>query len=505
MAGSASPKAQVPGRHVIEGDSVYYHHDEDGVCSGKVCAVGAHGVTLEHEAGPRKVRWERVLGHKQRRGRRLTLLERGEDGGIGVDEDGKKVFIAGDLPLEDEIEAMDAPGSLTKSLPGPAAPLLIDIGHLHGPACDHALEVLHKAVSEGDGVAFDIWQEVDNPFIRELVEKFSERGLTKIATVQAELTKWLVGEYFSPTKAAPLIPPGFMGRWAHDELALVRIYLESIDPLAMELEDWSMLVDYLVQRYMPPEVLLEEAEWLATKSQMLGRVQAHLGTIEPAAAMALAEALPGTIAGLEAMFAYSDAERAILAYGRESACEAVVSLSETMRHRIKRVVLDHQKRKLAGEEVSDDSLQQALFHKFDSLNRDWRRIAVTEAGEMANQGVVAHLAPGSHVRRLEMYHGACGFCRALDGRVFRVTTPDDPEKDGEHDVWPGKTNMGRSSAPNKRVGNELVPRAPDERLWPAAGVQHPHCRGRWEPMAEDPPGADPKFTDWLRKRLEATR
>lgn len=504
MPATATPKPQQPGRHVIQGDSVYYHHDDDGVCSGRVCAVGQHGVQIDHPEGPRKVRWERVLGHKERRGRKLTLLERGEDGGIGVDEDGKKVYIEGDLPLEDEIEAEDAPESMAKALPGPAAPLLVDIGHLHGPACDHALESLYKAVSEGDGAAFDIWQQHDNPFIRALVEKFSDRGLTKLGTVQAELQKWLAGDYYAKAKSVP-VPPGFLGRWTDQELALVKIYLESIDPLAMELDDWSMLIDFLVQRYMPLDQLLEEAEWLATKSNMMGRVQAHVGTIEPGVAAAIADHLPGTLKGVEKQFAYSDAERAILAYGKETCCDAVTSVSENVRHRIKRVVLDHQQRKLAGEEVSDSELQSELFDKFDSLNRDWRRIAVTEAGEMANQGVIAHMEPGSHVRRLEMYHGACAFCRSLDGRVFRVTTADDPEKDGQHDVWPGKTNVGRSSAPSKRVGNELVPRSPDERLWPAAGVQHPHCRGRWEPMAEDPPGADKAFTSWLRQRLEESR
>ncbi len=319
------------------------------------------------------------------------------------------------------------------------------------------------------------------------------------------MKKWLAGDYFVPTAKATPVPPGFLGRWSAEELALVRIFLESINPAAMELDDWSMLIDYLVQRYMPLEQMLEEAEWLAAKAQLMGRVQAHLGVIEPEAAAAIAEKLPGTVAGTAKMFSYSDAEAAILAYGKEHACDAVTGVSETVRHQIKRIVLEHEKRRLTGEEVSDSELEAALFDKFGQLNRDWRRIAVTEAGEMANQGVIAYLEPGSHVRRIEVYVGSCGFCKALDGRVFRVTTPDDPDKDGEHDVWPGKTNVGRSGSPMKRVGNELVPRLPDERWWPAAGVQHPHCRGRWEPMAEEPPEADKAFTAWLRKRLEETR
>lgn len=147
------------------------------------------------------------------------------------------------------------------------------------------------------------------------------------------------------------------------------------------------------------------------------------------------------------------------------------------------------------------SLQTKLLDEFATLNRDWRRIAVTEAGENANQGYVASLKPGAKVKRVEQYKGVCSWCAKIDGKVMRVVDPADPDKNGDTDIWVGKTNVGRSAAPRKRVGSLLVDREPHERYWVAAGVQHPHCRGRWVPVIEEQPGDDPDFAAWLHATL----
>ncbi len=496
----------VPGRNIIDGDVVYFNHKEHGPLAGRVASIGKHGCTIEHETGKdgyHQVLWEDVLGHKERRVRKLTLLERGEDGGIAVDEDGKRVFVGGELP-EDESDQLNK-SHRYQPVVSPASPLLVDIGHLHGEACDCALDSLYKALSDEDGLAHDIWAEHESPFIRSLVERFSERGLTKIAKVQSELGRWISGDYHVPAKDPVALPPGFKGRWTTDELDLVRIYLENIPPGEMTIDDWSLVIDYMVQRYLPQDALNEEAEWLAVKSNLMGRVQAHMGIAEAAVADAVAEALPSTVLEAGVMFRFSDAAEAILSYGKARACDAVEAVSEATRHRLKRVILDHEQQKLAGAPVTTTTLQSKLLEEFGQLNRDWRRIAVTEAGEMANQGVIASLPKGSEVRRLEMYNGACPFCKKLDGRIFRVTTADDENKDGDRDVWPGKTNVGRSSSPRKRSGNELIERLPSERWWAAAGTQHPHCRGRWEPIQSTQPGDDPEFSAWLRKHLGQTR
>lgn len=101
-SGSGAPG----GGNVIPGDVLYFHHPEHGVMSGPVAGHGKDGVLIKHEKskdpdGHLRVPWSDVLGHKERHVRKLRVLERGEDGGIAEDENGQRVFIAGEIP-EDE-------------------------------------------------------------------------------------------------------------------------------------------------------------------------------------------------------------------------------------------------------------------------------------------------------------------------------------------------------------------------------------------------------------------
>ena len=76
--------------------------------------------------------------------------------------------------------------------------------------------------------------------------------------------------------------------------------------------------------------------------------------------------------------------------------------------------------------------------------------------------------------------------------------PGDADKDGTTEVWAGKTNVGRSASPNKRVEGELVPRVKSELWWAAAGVQHPHCRGTWVHVRPPAPtSSDKAWKEWL--------
>ena len=376
--------------------------------------------------------------------------------------------------------------------------LLIDISNIPECACDSALEHLHKALNDEDGLAHDIWAEHESPFIRALIEKFTARGLSKIAKVNEELQKWIVGDYHVPSLKLTPVPVGYMGRWTQAELDLVNIYLQNIPPGAMTLDDWSMLIDYTVQRYLPVDQLNEEAEWLAVKSGMMGKVQAQMSNIDIATAATIVEALPSTVTEAVTMFNLPAAAEAIMEYGKLYGCENVQAVTESFRYKLKKVILNHESAKLLGDESSSpQSLEQALFDTFSSANRDWRRIALTEAGEMANQGVIASLPAGSKVRRMEMYRGACPFCKKIDGHIFTVVDPSAENKDGTKEVWVGKTNIGRSSSPRKRSGDELVERLPSELWWVAAGVMHPHCRGQWVTMDASVLGDDPGFASFL--------
>ena len=110
-------KRPVQNRNVIDGDVLYFKHPDQGASSGKVHAVGQHGVTVAHENGEDgyyRIPWADVLGHKERRARKLVLVERGEDGAIARDEEGNHVYVEGEIPEEEgkplnkALPAMDA-------------------------------------------------------------------------------------------------------------------------------------------------------------------------------------------------------------------------------------------------------------------------------------------------------------------------------------------------------------------------------------------------------------
>jgi len=323
--------------------------------------------------------------------------------------------------------------------------------------------------------------------------------------VQDELNAWLAGKRHKPATAIPLAAPvASTLRWTADELDLVRLYLESLPPADFALSDWGLLVDYLVQRYLPVSELQTEAEWFAVRATLMGKVQASLdGKIGVPDADAILSALPLTVHSVQQSFDFGGNAQInqLLEYARLRGCDAVVQITETVRHRLKRFIYAYQEQVLTGDAPPAHALPTQLFDEFGTLNRDWRRIAVTEAGENANQGLIASLAPGAKVQRWERYKGTCPYCKKINGAVLEVVSPSAKKKNGATQVWVGKTNIGRSGAPRKRVGDELIERTAAERWWIPAGTVHPHCRGIWRVLPEAKPTADPKFAAWLSAAL----
>lgn len=383
-------------------------------------------------------------------------------------------------------------------MPATPSPLLLDVSCLCDAHTDAALEVMYKAVGE-DPPDGGIWDAHPNPFVRRLLELFTQRGLDRIENVQSELQRWLTGAEYAASLQRPARPDLLMQRWSSVELAMARLYLQALPPSAFLLDDWMLLVDYLVQRHLSPDDLRTEADWLASRASIMGRVQAAMGDISADDADHVLAQLP-TPEEVTRLFGMSPLQHAAVEYGRARCAEHVVGLSDSLRSRLRRVIIDHRESVALGDQVAGggEALQTRLLGEFAILNRDWRRIAVTEATENVNQGFVASMAPGAKLRRVEKYRGACAFCRAIDGRVATVVEPSKPDKNGDTEIWVGKTNVGRSAAPNKRVGPVLVERGPEERWWLAAGAQHPHCRGAWVRSTGIPD--DPEFEAWLAER-----
>jgi hypothetical protein len=382
-------------------------------------------------------------------------------------------------------------------------PLLLDIADLSEAQSDAALEFMCKAHGD-DSLSDAIYDEHPSPFIRRLVELFYERGLLRLSDCRDELSGWLVGAMHQ-AGPLPTRPDGAMVRWTPAEMQLVRIYLTALPPAQFVLDDYLLLTDFLFQRYLPADDLRTEAQWLSTRSNLMGRIQANMATVSAAQADILLSALPISVAAAKQTFDMTRIQSAVMDYASAHAVENVTAFSDAARHRVRRVIMEVEAERLTDRPGTIASaLQTRLFDEFADMNRDWRRIAVTEAGEALNQGVTASMPVGAKLKRVEQYRDACPFCKRIDGVVMTVADPADPAKDGTRQVWPGKTNVGRAAAPRKRVGNELIAREPEERWWIPAGVVHPHCRGRWVPTAKDP-SADRNFNLWLDTTLGESR
>lgn len=116
--------AKQPHRALYPGDSVYFQDTHGQAQHGTVAGVGKHGATIDVQgddgkAVEHKVHHHRIIGHRKRAERKLVIIDRGEDGGIAVDESGKRVFLHGDLG---ELQEQKPEQELTKALTGDYQP-----------------------------------------------------------------------------------------------------------------------------------------------------------------------------------------------------------------------------------------------------------------------------------------------------------------------------------------------------------------------------------------------
>ncbi|ENQ1546108.1 hypothetical protein ACEOHC_003920 [Salmonella enterica] len=380
--------------------------------------------------------------------------------------------------------------------------ILFDLAWFRPAPTNQALELLFKARQEGDDDF--IWSLHDSPLIQTLIELFTKRGLMRLESVKKALLRWQNHGDAPATFPAPKPVVGLMARWSAEEKALVQIYLESLPKSAWQLSDHMLSVELVVQTYLPEQELVTEAQWLATKATMMGKVQNNWNkkkapTVDEANKI-LAH-LPNSPQDA-ALFPLTPNEATTMEFANFRAVENVVNLAENVRRDMRALVAKHVEKSVTGN-TSGSALQTELFDQFAELNRDWRRIAVTEAGEAQLQGMIAGSKPGSKVKRVEQYPNACPFCKKIHGVIATVVDANDPHKDPDTMIWPGKNNIGRSAAPRKRVGGVLIKRTPEEMYWLPAGLAHPHCRGRWVPVAEVEAPQDPEFAAALEQFLKS--
>jgi hypothetical protein len=137
---------------------------------------------------------------------------------------------------------------------------------------------------------------------------------------------------------------------------------------------------------------------------------------------------------------------------------------------------------------------------FGYLNRDWRRVALTETAMSAASGKLAQVAGMEGWEAIWTgTPNACPFCSRMYGRSFKIVSADKEPKDGDKEVWPGKSNIGRSVSLFTKDGRK---REKGELWWPCIPA-HPNCCCSWSIRKTVTPESATPWQIELRKKRDA--
>lgn len=379
---------------------------------------------------------------------------------------------------------------------------LLDLGNLDDRLTNTLLDALHKSRAEhAHEDEDDSNPPHENPWITVQIERVCDDAVHANAKISDDLSRELRNLIREPP---PLIKAEGWAPWDRFRLRQTVDAIAAIPPRMRTLDDWVTLAEAIVNRYLDDNALQDLGEYLSVVAYLSGIIRAHQGEQPERVAIRTAHRLPRRLRDvpLEKMTAK---DRFVLQVAVNDACAQVRDVGQRTRNRMRQMTARWVARITLGDPgATPDRLKAEMLDTFGNLNRDWRRIAITEAGNATNTGFIAALPAGTQVRRMEAYRGACDFCQSIRNRVFTVVTDEKEPKDWDHEVWPGKTNIGRSASLRKRVGSLLVDREPDE-LWSVpAGTVHPHCRGGWTVVQAKPAAVNTDFDQWARAMLAST-
>jgi len=252
-------------------------------------------------------------------------------------------------------------------------------------------------------------------------------------------------------KAESPKPPG----WGE----VMALFKAPVEP-AQKLASWKTLVDGFAEALLPASSVENAMASWALRSAMLHQIGERIKAVtEPGGWDAFFKTIP-------------KAQQDVISWSKLHGAEFVTNMKAKARADIMDALVQSE---MAGGNHHD--LSRVLFERLGVLNRDWRRIAITETGMAVSNGQLqAHLSAGGDWEAIWVAGvRACPFCRKFNGQAFRVVPADAPRKDPATDVWPGKSNVGRSAHLYRKDGTKRGP----EELWVPCQPLHPSCACVW--------------------------
>jgi hypothetical protein len=170
-----------------------------------------------------------------------------------------------------------------------------------------------------------------------------------------------------------------------------------------------------------------------------------------------------------------------ITYAAQRGVEHMQSLSDKTRHALRQTLYNFEL-----DRTLPDQRASQLLAQFGILNRDWRRVAVTENALNRSNGFIGALEPGEKVK-WSASGDACKKCKALDNKVFTVVDGEKPDKDPLTEIWIGKTSRGH-----------------DLLEYPAI-PGHPNCRCNWVVLMKPIAEASTEIEDRIKNLLDLAR
>jgi len=177
----------------------------------------------------------------------------------------------------------------------------------------------------------------------------------------------------------------------------------------------------------------------------------------------------------------------------------IKGVTERARKQIKNIILEGLQTRTPRRQLATKLMREMAVAPNSVLNRDWERVAITEANRSASDGFIASQPEGGYVLG-NSHDDACQYCNKLvNKKIYRVTHNPPPSLEGldpkskkyreiaerwENEIWVGKSNVGRGLSGRKIENHKLRDREHHERAMPVLPL-HPHCRCRWSVWIPD--------------------
>lgn len=237
---------------------------------------------------------------------------------------------------------------------------------------------------------------------------------------------------------------------------VVDLFKSDADPAHL-MSGWDAVVSKLTSALVPPGSVQGAAQALALKTHLMTKIGERVS-------------LPPVLPEWMKVYDIVPASQAhSMEWTMARGMEFANNLTTSTRHALTKELATS---KQAGENTKQ--LEKRLFDRFGQLNRDWRRIALTETAMAVENGALASVDPADGwVAVWICAPTACPFCLAQRHKKFKVVDPKSAARNPDTEVWVGKSamNVTRSSSLKKKDGTT---RTKDE-LWVPTCPAHPNC------------------------------